>query len=115
MKPNPKAQGFFDSPFARCEVRLEKADEASALSANRPFIEQQFEIALLIRQQTMLANAFIPPVPCLQRHSGMSAHTQAESRPTKPSLGKGYYLRSSGARLCLFHRRGIRVLYPPSQ
>jgi hypothetical protein len=26
MKPNPKAQGFFDSPFARCESRLEKAD-----------------------------------------------------------------------------------------
>ena len=57
----------------------------------------------------------IPPVPCLQRHSGTSAHTQAESRPTKPSLGKGYYLSSSGARLRLFHRRGIRVLYPPSQ
>jgi hypothetical protein len=26
MKPNPKAQGFFDSPFARCESRFEKAD-----------------------------------------------------------------------------------------
>jgi hypothetical protein len=26
MKSNPKAQGFFDSPFARCESRLEKAD-----------------------------------------------------------------------------------------
>jgi hypothetical protein len=26
MKPNPKAQGFFDAPFARCESRLEKAD-----------------------------------------------------------------------------------------
>jgi hypothetical protein len=26
MKPNPKAQDFFDSPFARCENRLEKAD-----------------------------------------------------------------------------------------
>jgi hypothetical protein len=26
MKPNPKAQGFSDSPFARCESRLQKAD-----------------------------------------------------------------------------------------
>jgi hypothetical protein len=26
MKPNPKALGFFDSPFARCESRFEKAD-----------------------------------------------------------------------------------------
>jgi hypothetical protein len=26
MKPNPKAKDFFDSPFARCESRLEKAD-----------------------------------------------------------------------------------------
>jgi hypothetical protein len=26
MKPNPKAQGFFDSPFARCESRFKKAD-----------------------------------------------------------------------------------------
>jgi hypothetical protein len=26
MKPNPKAQGFFDSPVARCESRFEKAD-----------------------------------------------------------------------------------------
>jgi hypothetical protein len=26
MKPNPKAQGFFDSPLARCESRFEKAD-----------------------------------------------------------------------------------------
>jgi hypothetical protein len=26
MKPNPKAQGFFDCPFARCESRFEKAD-----------------------------------------------------------------------------------------
>jgi hypothetical protein len=26
MKPNPKAQGFSDSPFARCECRFEKAD-----------------------------------------------------------------------------------------
>jgi len=26
MKPNPKAQGFFDSPIARCESRLEKSD-----------------------------------------------------------------------------------------
>src|SRR5262245_5134125 len=26
MKPNPKAQGFSDSPFARCESGFEKAD-----------------------------------------------------------------------------------------
>jgi hypothetical protein len=25
MKPNPKAQKFFDSPVARCESRFEKA------------------------------------------------------------------------------------------
>ena len=26
MNPNPKAPGFSDSPFARCESRFEKAD-----------------------------------------------------------------------------------------
>jgi hypothetical protein len=26
MNPNPKALGFSDSPFARCESRFEKAD-----------------------------------------------------------------------------------------
>jgi hypothetical protein len=26
MKPTPKAQGLFDSPFAHCESRFEKAD-----------------------------------------------------------------------------------------
>jgi hypothetical protein len=36
MKPNPKAQGFFDSPFARCESRFEKADIG-------PFVEPSIQ------------------------------------------------------------------------